>query len=73
MAGIAGLFIAMNGFTKEAVAKARSFRRSRVIILMNGDELRAAIRGDVHFDEQLRRKRHIMNVRGEPFVEVTRI
>lgn len=65
--GLIGLFISVNGFSAEAVAKAASFRDEREIILMDGDELRLTLVGCPSFDEAIRVKRQYLLVASNPY------
>lgn len=68
--GIAGLMISMAGFSETAIAAARAKSSRRAIILMDGDELRAAITQTAYFDEQLRIKRLELDMRSNPYFRV---
>lgn len=65
--GIVGLFISVNGFTREAVAKAAAFRNEREIILMDGDDLRLTLIGSPSFDEAIRQKRQHLLILSNPY------
>ncbi|HVS80948.1 MAG TPA: restriction endonuclease [Pyrinomonadaceae bacterium] len=44
---MAGVFISMSGFKKAAVDYCRTIMRERCLLLMDGDELRSVVEGDV--------------------------
>lgn len=68
--GVSGLFISINGFTPEAVAKAATYRADREILLMDGEELRAILNGCPSFDEAIRCKRQYFSIESNPYHRV---
>ena len=68
--GVGGLFISVNGFTPEAIAKAAALRSEREILLMDGEELKIILNDCPSFDEALRSKRQHFFVNSNPYHRV---
>ena len=69
--GVGGLFISVNGFTREAVVKAAALRGEREMLLMDGQELKHVLNGCPSFDEALRVKRQHFLIKSNPYHRVT--
>jgi tetratricopeptide (TPR) repeat protein len=54
--GVKGLIISINGFTASAIARAKSLKEKKQILLMDGDEIEATLKGSPTFDEAIREK-----------------
>ncbi len=67
--GVSGLFFSMSGYTKTAIQKAKAYRSNRIILLIDGDEVRALFEHRLHLDEMLRAKRVMMEQRSEPYTK----
>jgi len=70
--GINGLFVSMSGFTEGAIDQAWELlekERAR-IILMDGDEVRKAIAGDLSFEMLLENKERYLSLTGKPYVRI---
>jgi len=60
----AGIVVSMSGFNEGAIAEAGKYKE-RCILLIDGDEVRSIINGEVHFDELIQIKKQYYDVRGE--------
>jgi hypothetical protein len=70
VAGVAGLFVSIGGFTAEAVQKAKEVSKKHIVLLVDKQEVDALFDQRVHFDELLRAKRSWMDYRSEPYFKV---
>jgi hypothetical protein len=61
-----GLFLSINGWS-DNVPEILKENPNKVIILMNGDDLRIVLDGKVDLKDLIREKRKRLNIRGEPF------
>jgi len=61
----AGIVVSMSGFNEGAVAEAEKYKQERCILLIDGDEVRSIINGEVHFDEMIHIKKQYYDVKGE--------
>lgn len=68
--GVSGLFISMSGFTDAAVGRARELRGQKVMVLMDGEEVRALFDLQLNFDDVMIRKRLHFDQRSEPYHRV---
>jgi tetratricopeptide (TPR) repeat protein len=55
--GVSGLFVSIAGFTEHGRREAEDARRERAILLMDGDELRHILEGNLNFDQAILLKR----------------
>jgi hypothetical protein len=69
-AGVSGLLISMEGFTTAAIGRARELRGARVLLLMDGAELRSLMLGHLTFDQAISIKRLYFDQRSEPYHRV---
>ena len=68
-AGAKGLFLGINGWTDGAIEELKK-TPNKAVVLMNGDEFEAILRGEIKLGEMLTTKtRHLAKV-GEPFLPV---
>lgn len=70
VAGLKGLFVSVKGFTREAIAKAFSYRHEREILLMDGQELEYVLNGSPSFDEAIRRKQLYFAIESNPYYRI---
>lgn len=70
VAGVGGLFISMSGFTDAAIGRVRELRDQKVILLMDGTEVRAVFGLQLNFDDVIARKRQHFDQRSEPYHRV---
>lgn len=68
--GVGGLFVSISGFTVAAIGRAREFRTQKVILLVDGDEIRALFNLQLNFDDVMARKRLHFDQRSEPYHRV---
>jgi hypothetical protein len=67
VAGVSGIMVSMGGFKKQAIARIRNYARKKVILAINGDEIRKIIYGELYLDDVIRRKRHEMDMKTNVF------
>ena len=68
----AGLFISVNGWSKHVVPSLKQ-NSNKNIMLMDGNDVRAALEGEIHLVDLLRNKISALNLRAEPFLGVSEI
>ncbi len=68
--GISGLFVSMSGYAGSFIQRAREYRKQRAIIMFDREDLEAAIRGTVNFDELLTFKRRSFDRTSEPYAKL---
>jgi hypothetical protein len=69
--GVTGLFISINGFTDTAVERARKLKTEVKVLLMDGDEIEATLRGSPTFDEAIRLKQLYFYLEDNPYYKIT--
>ena len=67
LVGTIGLFVSISGYSPDAV-DALVVGKSINIVLMDGDDIRAVVHGNVEFEDLLRRKLRAAAEAGTPFV-----
>jgi hypothetical protein len=67
-AGVAGLFVSMSGYTDRAIEMARDLAKTRRILLVDGEEIRAVVYGGLGFQTLLEKKQSHFLTYGEPYV-----
>jgi hypothetical protein len=72
VAGVSGLLISMAGFSDSAIDRAREARSSRAVLLMDGDEIHAAMAGIINFDVLIQKKRLMFDQYSNPYHRVLR-
>jgi hypothetical protein len=70
VAGVGGLFVSMSGFTNGAVGRTRELRGQKVLLLMDGEEIRILFNLQVNFDDVMWRKRLHFDQRSEPYCQI---
>ncbi|MVA37353.1 hypothetical protein GOZ91_22715 [Agrobacterium vitis] len=65
--GVSGLLVSVSGFTPAAIQMAQDLRHRCVILLMDGDDIREALRGGPDVKEQLTALRYGMDSRSIPY------
>lgn len=69
--GVTGLFISVNGFTNAAIERARSKKNEIKILLMDGDEIEATLKGSPTFDEAIRLKQLYFYLEDNPYYKIS--
>lgn len=70
-AGVTGLFISINGFTDGAIERARKLKKEVKVLLMDGSEIEATLRGSPTFDEAIRLKQLYFYLEDNPYYQIT--
>lgn len=68
--GVSGLIISINGFTNSAVERSKELKNEKKIILMDGEELEATLRGSPTFDEAMRLKQLYFVKENNPYYKI---
>lgn len=70
--GTSGLFISVNGFTDAAIVRARDLKKEIRLLLMDGDEIEATLRGTPTLDEAIRLKQLYFHFEDNPYFRIVR-
>lgn len=68
--GVSGVLISMAGFSESAVARSKEVRKSKAILLIDGDEIRSAFSSKINFDELITKKRAFFDQKSETYHRV---
>lgn len=65
--GVSGLFVSMSGFKDAAIGRAREIRNQKVVLLVDGGEIRALFGLQLTLDDMMTRKRLHFDQRSDPY------
>lgn len=68
--GVSGLFVSMEGFTPAAIGRAREYRGTKAILLVDESEVVAVVNGWLNFDQLMTMKRLRFDQHSEPYYPV---